>query len=141
MSEKSFFSIVDNPEIFEFKNINLAKYFHDNYVSRQIKEKTSPVYKNKNIFQAKTIITSIYHFALGLINIVKLLLTTKPESKYLFAGHGDRFTTINGVNYDQYNANIIDYAGRSNFINLEVSRKKNFNHYSPDLVLTIILYF
>ena len=135
MPEKSFFSIVDNPEIFEFKNINLSKYFHDNYVTRQIKEKTSPVYKNKNTFRARTIITSVYHLFLGLLNIAKLRLSSRPDSKYLFAGSGSDFSTIKGNNYDQFNVNIIDYIGRSNFINLQTARKKHFNRYSPDLIL------
>ncbi len=109
MPEKSFFSIVDNPEIFEFKNINLSKYFHDNYVTRQIKEKTSPVYKNKNTFRARTIITSVYHLFLGLLNIAKLRLSSRQDSKYLFAGSGSDFSTIKGNNYDKFNVNIIDY--------------------------------
>lgn len=135
MSENSFFSFVENPEIFDFKGINLSKYFYDNYVTKQTKEKTSPVYKDKALLNTKSIVIRIYHFLLGIINIFKLLLTSKPGSRYLFAGSGNRYSTINNIKYDQYNANIIDYLGRSNFINMQATRKKKFNKYSPDLVL------
>lgn len=135
MRPKSFFEIAVKPALFEFRGFNLFKIFYKSYLDRVSDEavpwkKTEPYKKNR---------------LLALFRSCFLLLWLGPvcrlHGKTIFYGVSDRYSIINGVRYDLYNAKVIEQGGRGKFVILEDSDGADPKTYDPDLVLGDFLWF
>lgn len=133
MNFESFFSIVDDPNVFQFKQLNFSKYFYDKYLLKknfQNKQNYSP---NKITF--KSLLLSPFFLLSGIFNLAILAFNKKNKGKYFFVGSGARSVKQNNEEFDIYNFNIINYLGKENVINIQNPRTGNKYKYQADLYI------
>jgi len=135
--DKSFFTLVDDPKFFEFNNINLIKYFYDEYENQKLFN-LEPVYRkdliNKNRWLSLVKYLSPVGFTKALIFMIKVRKSKKE--KVLFYGSSDnRHVNVSGVIYDLYNYNIIRTLSREKVIIFQNKRDTSQKVYPTDLCL------
>jgi len=127
-----FFRIFQDARDFDFRGINLAKYFYDLWVTHEEMEDIDPsAWKNRNkhaFFRHPPLCIS------AMAKCLKMLLTQR--GKIIFFGSENRLTQEGSDFYDLYNYNIIRELGKERVLVLQDRHDSAAGkQYSPDLVM------
>jgi hypothetical protein len=131
-----FFEIVDDPDLFRFRNHNFFKLFHTLFLDRQAQE-LYPAWrpKTRGPRSVKWALSKLWALARSLGKAISLGLRSRDVSRVLFFGGTDRYSVIGGKVYDLYNARIVEHEGRARFVIVQSTRDRDSKQYEPDLLV------
>lgn len=132
MALHEFFSVVDDPSVFQFQDFNLFKIFYARYVNRTI-DRSQHNAPNTHIERSSHIGHSFYCLTKALLVGVRSRLT---KGYILFYGATGRHVEINGENFDVYNAPIVAAKGRNHIIIVEDSPEVRQKQHMADFYLS-----
>ncbi len=137
MKDRSFFEIVDDPDVFDFGAFNLFKLFYTRFVfGRQLagpdtawKPKTRP--HPVRLFAAR--LQSLFR---STATVIRLGVAGRRRPLTIFYGATGRTSRDDGTTYDLYNARVVGELGREHFILIEDRDDGAEKTYRPDFTFS-----
>jgi hypothetical protein len=137
MKDRSFFEIVDDPDLFDFGPFNLFKVFYARYVfGRQLVGANmawKPVERPPllQLFAAR--LGALFK---GSATVLRLGIASRRQPRTVFYGATGRVSRMDGTIYDLYNARVLGERGREHFVLIEDNDDGTEKTYHPDFAFS-----
>lgn len=133
MKDRSFFEIVDDPDVFDFGAFNLFKIFYVRFVfGRQLAGVDTAWKPTARPHLLRLLATRLVSLFRGTAIVIRLRFASRRQPRILFYGATGRLSRNDGTVYDLYNARIVGEHGRDRFIIVEDIDDGVNKTYRPD---------
>jgi hypothetical protein len=137
MTDRSFFEIVNDPDVFDFEDFNLFKLFYTRYVFGRQLAGPDTVWKPKTrTHPLRLLLARATSLVRSTASVIRAGAASRRRPRILFYGPSGRLARDGCTTYDLYNARVVGEHGREHFTIVEDIDDGSDKTYRPDFAFS-----